>query len=460
MAGISFELKKTLKGKKLTNLLLAFTYSTSLSAGPWIISILSIIFAGFAAEQAGVPHEIVRKYQIVVTYITAFSLIISGPFQLLFTRYIADRLFEKKENKLLPNFTGVLFVNLLLSFIFGICFTWFTSLKNIFYEMPWFVILFILSLILMTGLWMINTLLTSFKNYKYILFAFIAGFGSMIITAPYTGKYELTGLMFSFFIGLLIVFSLLTGYIFYQYSSDKIVEFEFLNRKKVFISLSFTGLFYNIGIWADKFIFWLSPLTGEKVIDPFKASIVYDIPIFLAYLAISPGMGIFFLKLESEFAEYYERYYSAVRGGETLDRIYELGVELVNAVRALVQEVLRIQAIAVIIIYLMEFIIFKFLHYSPLYLPLFNILLLGTYLQLVVMTIIAIHFYFDLKSYALYTTFSFALLNIIFTILSIYAGPFYYGYGFLGSLLISFLVGIFLLRRFLGEIHYRTFMLI
>jgi len=460
MAGISFELKRALKGKKITNLLLAFTYSTSLSAGPWIISILSIIFAGITAERAGVPHEIIRKYQIVITYITAFSLILSGPFQLLFTRYIADRLFEKKEEKLLSNFTGVLLLNLLIGFIFGVCFTLLTSLKDIFNNAPFFVISFIFSLSLMTGFWIINTLLTSFKSYKYILFSFITGFGIMILSAPYAGRFGLSGLMVSFFIGLSIVFILLIGYIFYQYDTDRLIEFEFLNKEKIFISLSFVGLFYNIAIWADKFIFWFSPTTGENVIGPFNASIVYDIPIFLAYLVISPGMGIFFLKLETEFAEYYDRYYSAVREGETLDRIYELGIELVNAVRTLIQEVLRIQAIAVIIIFLMEFIIFKFLHYSPLYLPLFNILLLGTYLQLVVMTIIAVQFYFDLRNYALYTTLTFALFNIVLTILSIYAGPFFYGYGFFGSLVISFLVGIFLIRRFLSEIHYRTFMLI
>ncbi|OMH41206.1 exopolysaccharide Pel transporter PelG [Desulfurobacterium indicum] len=460
MAGIAFELKKILKENKLTSLFFAFTYSTSLSAGPWIISIISIIIAGMVAERTTASHEMVRQYQIVITYITAFSLILSGAFQLLFTRYVADRLFEKEHEQILPNFMGVLLLNMFIGLTFGVFFSLFTSLKEIYQQMPWFVILFILSLTLMTGFWIINTLLTSFKSYKYILLSFILGFGLMIITAPYFGKFGLSGLMLSYFCGVSIIFLMLIGYIFKHYSSEKLIEFDFLNRDRVYISLAFVGLFYNVAIWADKFVFWFSNITGESVIGPFRASIVYDVPIFLAYLAIAPGMGIFFLKLESEFAEHYDRYYAAVREGETLDRIYELGHELVVAVRTLIQEVFRIQAIAVILIFLMEIVIFKFFHLSLLYLPLFNVLLLGTYLQLVIMVILSVLFYFDLRTYALYTTLTFAIFNFLLSKISIIAGPFFYGYGFFLSLIISFLVGIFLLRRFLNEIHYRTFMLI
>ncbi|WP_456397255.1 exopolysaccharide Pel transporter PelG [Desulfurobacterium sp.] len=460
MAGIAFELKKILKENKLTSLLFAFTYSTSLSAGPWIISIISIIIAGIVAEKTTASHETVRQYQIVITYITAFSLILSGAFQLLFTRYVADRLFEKEDGRILPNFMGVLLLNMLIGFTFAILFSLFTSLKEIYQQMPWFVILFILSLTLMTGFWIINTLLTSFKSYKYILLSFTLGFGLMIISSPYLGKFGLSGLMLSYFCGTSVIFLMLMGYIFKHYSSEKLIEFDFLKRHRIHISLAFIGLFYNIAIWADKFVFWFSNTTGESVIGPFKASIVYDVPIFLAYLAIAPGMGIFFLKLESEFAEHYNRYYAAVREGETLDRIYELGHELILAVRTLIQEVLRIQAIAVILIFLMEITIFRFFHLSLLYLPLFNVLLLGTYLQLVIMAILSVLFYFDLRMYALYTTFTFAVLNFLLSKISIIAGPFFYGYGFFLSLIMSFLVGIFLLRRFLNEIHYRTFMLI
>ncbi|MEO2069107.1 MAG: exopolysaccharide Pel transporter PelG [Desulfurobacteriaceae bacterium] len=456
MAGISFELKRILEDNKLTSLFLSFTYSISLSAGPWIISILAIIFAGIIASKSSNNPEVVRQYQVVITYITAISLIVSGPLQLLFSRYISDRLFEKEVWRVLPNFIGALTVSMALGFLVGLLIVLF-GMKKL---PPTFALLFLFSLTLSSGFWIVNVLLTSLKSYKYILFAFFIGFGSMMITAPIFSKAGITGLLFSFFVGMGIAFSLLVGYIFYSYTSSKLIEFDFLNLKKIYLSLAVSGLFYNLGIWIDKFVFWFSPLTGQQVIGPFKASPVYDIPIFLAYLSIAPGMGIFFLKLEAEFAEYYDRYYSAVREGATLERIYEMGYELVMAVRGLIQEVFRIQGMAVIIVLLTEKEVFKWFNLSPLYLPLFNILLLGTSLQLLVMCILALLFYFDLRKEAVYLTISFAILNFLLSIISIKLGPYFYGYGFFLSLLITFLFGTYLLRRFLYELHYRTFMLI
>ena len=94
MAGIAFELQKLLKDRSFSSLMISFAYATSLSAGPWIVSILSIIMAGMLAQKSTHNNEIVRQYQVVITYITAFSLIVSSPLQLLFTRYVSDRLFE------------------------------------------------------------------------------------------------------------------------------------------------------------------------------------------------------------------------------------------------------------------------------------------------------------------------------------------------------------------------------
>ena len=325
---------------------------------------------------------------------------------------------------------------------------------------PSFALLFIFSLTLFSGFWIANTLLTSLKSHKYILISFIIGFGSMVVLAPLFGRFSLEGLLLSYLLGTSITFSLLTGYIFYSYPAYKLIEFDFLNGKKVFLSLSFTGFFYNIAIWVDKFVFWFSPITGDTLLGPFRSSVVYDIPIFLAYLAIAPGMGFLFLKLEGEFANYCSRYYTAIREGETLDRIYELGYEMVMSVRALIQEVFRVQAIAIVIVFLLENSLFQLFGLSPVYIPLFNVLVLGTSLQLLVMAVLAILFYFDLRRYSLYTTAIFAVLNFLFSEISIHLGPYFYGYGFLTALLVTLLIAILLLRRALYEIHYRTFMLL
>ncbi len=455
MAGISFELRKLLKSNSLSSILLSFAYSVSLSAGPWIVSIIAILVAGIVAGEVSGEKEFVRKCQVVITYITALSLIISSPFQLLFSRYVADRVFAGETGRILPNFIGILAISMISGFSFGLIlgFLYTRELS------PAFIFLFTFLMSLFSGFWIANTVLTSLKSYKYVFFSFLLGFGIMILLAGLLQKKFLLGFLTAFFIGSGITFSLIIGYIFKSFPSNRLIEFDFLNKERVYLSLALTGIFYNLGIWVDKFLFWLSPSTGEHVLGPFRASIVYDVPMFLAYLSIAPGMGFFFLKLEGEFADYYQKYYDAIKEGETLERIFELGYEMLMAIRSLILEVIRIQAVALLIIFLSEYSLFKIFRLSLLYVPLFNILCLGTSLQLLFMVVLSLLFYFDLRKEAVTSTAVFLLTNALLTYTSISLGPYFYGYGFLLSLLISFIFAALLLRRTLYEIHYRTFML-
>ena len=81
------------------------------------------------------------------------------------------------------------------------------------------------------------------------------------------------------------------------------------------MTLVMVGFFYNFGIWIDKFIFWINHDTSIPVIGVLRASPIYDIPIFMSYICIVPGMAIFLMRMETEFVDYYHRYYDAVTVG-------------------------------------------------------------------------------------------------------------------------------------------------
>lgn len=454
MAGIGFELKRILKKGRLTSLILAVGYSTALSSGPWIISILAIIISAFLIYPFVKEKSIIMQFHISITYTIAISLLISSPFQLLFTRYVADRHFEKKFEKILPNFLGAIS----LSMIIGLGFSWFLASffedTDLIYKSS-----FISTTTILCGFWIATTLLISFKSYRYIFLSFIIGYALVLGFIPFMSKYSISGLMTCFFLGQSAIFLMLLARVMYEHPSNRTLEFEFLNKKYIYPSLAFIGFFYNAGIWVDKFIFWFSPLTGKQVIGPLRASIVYDIPIFLAYLAIAPGMGIFFLKLEGEFADSYEKYYRAVTGRDSLFRIYTMAVDMITSARTVILDVLRVQGIASIAIFLFETRLFSIFKLPLLYIPLFNVLLTGTFVQLVFLSVLGLLFYFDLRTYALYVTTVFFLLNASLSYISVHIGPYFYGYGYTISLIVSSGVGIALLRRFLHEIHYRTYML-
>lgn len=53
----------------------------------------------------------------------------------------------------------------------------------------------------------------------------------------------------------------------------------------------------------------------------------------------------------------------------------------------------------------------------------------------------------------------FATLNLVFTLISIQMGPYFYGYGFALALMVTIAAGMVLLDKTLDRLEYETFML-
>ncbi|HFB53849.1 MAG TPA: hypothetical protein ENJ67_03875, partial [Sulfurimonas autotrophica] len=244
-----------------------------------------------------------------------------------------------------------------------------------------------------------------------------------------------------------------------SYNATIFLKVDFFLAKNFYWSLAFAGLFYNFGAWVDKFIFWYHPATGYAVLGRLHASIVYDMPIFLAYLSILPGMAIFFFRLEADFAEKYELYYDAVRNGGTLKMIRTYRDEMINVIRHAMHEIIIIQGIVDILLFLSAPQIFAALKIPQLYLGLFYVLTIGAMLQLAFMSVLAILYYLDRKMVAMWLSLAFFVLNTLLTLLSIDMGPAMFGYGYAVSLLIVFTASIVVLRNEMERLNYETFML-
>ena len=114
MAGIGFELRKLMRRNSLWGLLRAYGYAGLISSGPWVLSILGVMGIGVFSINR-VQSLALRQFLVSVTYLMAASLILTGFLQLMFTRFIADRLFAKEEGTVLPNLFGALALTTLVS---------------------------------------------------------------------------------------------------------------------------------------------------------------------------------------------------------------------------------------------------------------------------------------------------------------------------------------------------------
>jgi len=237
------------------------------------------------------------------------------------------------------------------------------------------------------------------------------------------------------------------------------MKIDFFLAPNFYWTLGIAGLSYNLGAWVDKFIFWYHPATGHAVIGKLNASIVYDMPIFLAYLSILPGLAMFFFRLESDFAEKYDLYYNAVRNGGTLDLIRNYRNEVVEVIRHAIREIIVVQGVVNIILFISAPSLFNILNIPQLYLGLLCILMIGASLQVAFMSVLAILYYLDRKRVAMWLCIGFFVTNATLTLISINMGPSMFGYGYTLSLLLVFIASLIVIKNEIDRLDYETFML-
>jgi uncharacterized membrane protein len=456
MAGIGFELRKILKEDRLLSLAKVYGYSAILSSGPWVISIIAILLVGFISIASYGANSDVYRFQVVITYAIALasSLIITGIIQLPFTRYVADLIFNHRDDEILPSFFGAIFSAWIIGLPFIVPFyMWMFDGQSVI-----FIVGTVATFLVLCAVWISSILAASLKYYNGVVWGYFVSYAIIVLAFIYAGD-TIEKLIYIFFIGNTLLLVILMTLIIKSYNSTFFLKIDFFLAKNFYWSLALAGLFYNLGAWVDKFIFWYHPATGYVVIGKLHASIVYDMPIFLAYLSILPGMAIFFFRLEADFAEKYELYYDAVRNGGTLKMIRTYRDEMVNIIRHAMHEIIIIQGIVDIILFLSAPHAFELLKIPQLYLGLFYILTIGAMLKLSFMSVLAILYYLDRKLVAMWLSIAFFVLNTVLTLLSIDMGPAMFGYGYAVSLLIVFTASIIVIRNEMDRLNYETFML-
>jgi len=461
MAGIGFELRELLRRDSLWGLVRAYAYAGLISSGPWVLSILGVMGIGVLSVGPVAAVE-VRQFLVSVTYLMAGSLILTGALQLTFTRFIADRLFDKQERSVLPNLLGALTLAIGAAGVLGSLV--FVPLPE---AMAWAHlggsvvcrVLLVVTLATLSGCWITVVLLSGLKEYRRVMGSFLAGYFVSFVAALALRPFGLSGLLAGFLAGQILLLFLMLALVVARYPSDRLVSFEFLDRRRAYLSLSATGLLYNVGIWIDKLIFWFTPSTSEPVLGPLRASIIYDLPIFLAYLSILPGMAVFLVRVETDFAEEYHGFFDAVRGGETLGEIRRRRDRLTLAVRRGVSEILKIQGITVLVLLLAGPRLLDYVGISRLHLQLFSIDLVGVAMQVLMLAVFNVLFYLDERRAVLSLSALFVATNVVLTIASQAAGPAFYGYGFALSTAVTSIAGLLVTSRKLDRLEMHTFML-
>lgn len=454
MAGIAFEVQRLMRRGGLLGKAEAYTYAAAVGSGPWVLSICALLLIGMLTGGKSTGSQFVDTFQVCVTYMMAASLVMTGALQLAFARFIADRLYSREANAILPNLLGALLVVMGTAGVVGSCVLgiWFDG--SLAYKQ-----LLLAGVVTLCGIWIVMVFASAIKAYRQVLLSFLAGYGLTVGGALALEPFGIEGMLLGFALGQSLLLFLLLGMVANQYPSELPVSFAFLRKPRLMGSLMVAGLLYNGGIWIDKLVFWLDSGTGISVIGPLRASPIYDLPIFLSYLSLVPGMAVFLVRIELDFAGRCAAFIRTIEDGATLAQVLGAKASLVESIRRALVDVLLTQMVTAVVFIAFTAEILAVFGISPLYRALLWIDLVAVGLQMMVLIVLNVLFYLDEPRSAQKLCAIFAVSNLLFSWASLHAGPAFYGYGFASAGLLTAAIGLVELSRKLARLEYRTFML-
>ena len=307
MAGIGFELRKLTLRDDLLGVAQGYAHSATTAAGPWLFTILTL--AGVVlVGSVNVAADDMTTFRLIIIYNFTFSLVLSGPFVMVATRVLADSIYARDVRQAPSMMLGYLIILFGVQALpVGAFYLWFVDLDLSLRLVAMF------NFFVVSGIWLISTFLTALKDYTTITRSFVIGMGTAFFAAVLLARsYSVTGMLLGFSIGLALIFFALTARVLAEYPYRVTQPFQFGRYFSKYWELALTGLVYNMAIWADKWVMWLSPnrvaLGNGMVSYP-----DYDSAMFLAYLTIVPALATFVLDIETRFFDRYVRFYRDIQ---------------------------------------------------------------------------------------------------------------------------------------------------
>lgn len=455
MAGVGFELNKLMRQKTYTSLLRAYGLAGIIAGGPWVIAVSSLALLGYLLEKIVGDSE-VRLFLVSISVIYGTSLVAVGPFQLIMTRYTSDQLYKKETDPIFGCFLQFLSWGAILLFVIG------ATMFYFFVDAP---ILFrgsaAMLFVLVGCIWLCSVFLSGIKNYKELVRGFFIGFILCIVCGWGLAKLAgISGAMFGMVLGHLAIFLHLMRMIYLESGLSFNARFDsILTIGKRYYELALCGLFYNLGIWIDKFLFWWANPSGSEQISGFLYSApVYDPVVYFSFLSILPGISFFLLKVETGLVFYMADFVDRILNKGSLSDIHEAKRRILDSLTVNIGQLIKVQGLVTGILILSAGNVLRILGLNNIQTGVFQISLLGTFVLVIFMALLLVLYYMDQRKPAMITCLVFLVTNTVVTMISISMGVQYYGVGFLCATIAGLLTGLYFVDKNLDFLEIQSFM--
>ncbi|MCD7736726.1 MAG: exopolysaccharide Pel transporter PelG [Lachnospiraceae bacterium] len=396
MAGIGFELKKIFKGDSIVGKIMGGAYATMVTVGPTLLVIAALNLLYFLLPYAEITYQDREVLSSTILYVFIFSLCLSGPVNILLSRYVADKVYEEKYEELSSSIEfGNQLLALLLA-VFGIPFAF-----RMYYEGGLSIPYIAVSYLFFTGLaftFYYMTFITLLKEYRKITYSFLAGLLLGILAAWITNYRFGVGTVNAILFGLMVGFNLIAVFLYviirdvFPRHAGGIKEIRrYAWEHKLLIG---ANLLYLLGLYVHNWVFWFQSEFRVEIASVFICAPVYDEATFLAMLTDLPFLVVFVVNVETKFHSAYQVYCQCVIGGGRRD-IIKSKFRMERVLREELLYIIQLQTILLLIIYMVMNILIPRLGMDGTIFSIYPVLAVGYFIIYLVQGMMIFQFYLD-----------------------------------------------------------------
>ncbi len=453
MAGIGFELKKLFRKQGFFASVRAYGYTAVITTGPMLLGVVLLLGLKQICDFAGVSTFDRELLNSMVTYTLLASLTVTSYFSLIVTRFIADMLFEERNEEVLPSFWGSSVQMMVVGGTLWLIFLIFSGAT--FFQGVLMYILFQELVIV----WHAMSYLTAIKDYRNMFRSFFVAIGLslflgaiLVIILHYPA---VESLLFSVSVGYGVKMVYDVVLLYRHFPRSKRSAFTFMTWMDKFKELPWIGFFTNMGLFSHLVIMWASELSVH-IKGLFYGAPEHDVPALMAFMTLLITTINFVVSVEVNFYPKYRNYSSLYGDKGTGGDIVQAEKEMLRVLKtelfytALKQLLFTAFAIAVGG-YLLDMLPLGFNELMKGY---FRTLCVAYGLYAVANMLMLILLYFVDYTGAFWATMLFGIGTVVFSVISLFFPVVYYGFGFLVAAMLFLIVTILRLNYYTKRLPY------
>ncbi|WP_049962240.1 exopolysaccharide Pel transporter PelG [Oribacterium sp. FC2011] len=437
MAGIGFSLKKLFSKKGIFSLCKAYGYSGIVTIGPMLLGIIFLCGIAMLSQSIGISDYKRHILNCSLTYSLMFAFFITSIFDMVVTRYVSDRLYEDKKDKVMPSFYGAVSLELV------ICLITYTPILIASVENFLQLILCLWFAMILMVVWTEMIYITALKDFSSIVISFTISLMSGFLLALIMivlGMASMEGFLLSVTVAYGILATRMYMLMLDYFPKSSGSNYSFLRYIDRYPELLVSSFLMKVGLLGHVLIMYFGPLKVQYR-GLFYGAPEYEVPALMAFASILISTINFVVSVEVNFYPKYSNYYGlfAYKGA-----IKDIKLAEKDMLRVLSRELAYLgskQVFATIIFIVVGTPLVEILFpgVSSLSLAIYKLLCVGYGVYAIANSVLLIELYFDDYTGALIGSLLFSAISVGVTIWQIIFGnEQFYGMGFFAGVIIFY----------------------